>query len=670
MKLKVAYLMACSLIVCWSGATVMAGTPTWIGGAGNWDAASNWQGSVVPVDGDDVTITNTGASVTITNSTVALGSLTLSKTLTFNNWNSALNATNVTVQNEGMMTLPAAFSTNAMSNNVYVVCSNFTLFSGGTINVDGKGFIGGASAGAAGHGPGGGGGGGQGGGGGGHGGSGGGGNDGAAGVANGSYLAPLTPGSGGGYAMDNGNCHGGGAVRIQATGRVTLDGTITANGVSTPGRGGAGSGGALYITCNVFGGSTGVVNAKGGNGSAPFGGGGGGGRVAIIYDAVAQASEPKPHVTFLLDGGSGNAAGSPGTLYFSDSSAVDTTWMPTTGVLLIPDSVWSTDSLLIGRGRLQLVTAGAQLITANDITVTGTVTRFEMPKGGEIHCGGHLSLSNGAALYINSAATNGASPTYGALVDVAGTVYIASNSWIYPYSDNTNGGSALLRMANLLISSSGGINADGKGYAGGVYSGTYGIGTSGYGPGRALANGTGGGGAGYGGAGGAGDSGAAGVAYGATNAPMNPGSGGGFGGDSSGGAGGGLVWIEAPNGLVTINGTISAMGVNGAGARGGGGSGGGVFISCRKLAGASAGVLRASAGNGGSLWGGGGGGGRIAVLTTVDTFTGSAPGYYPAYVGSTNGCISVNSGTGVNTGTKGSFFLRILPPNGTSLIVM
>ena len=108
----------------------------------------------------------------------------------------------------------------------------------------------------------------------------------------GSSNAPTGPGSGGGKIVTaplaTGGS-GGGAIRIEASGAVTMNGTITANG-SFPvdsSYGGGGSGGSIYIMCNTFGGDTnGVLRAAGGDGIAGGsgdGGGGGGGRIAVWY---------------------------------------------------------------------------------------------------------------------------------------------------------------------------------------------------------------------------------------------------------------------------------------------------------------------------------------------------------------------------------------------------
>lgn len=72
-----------------------------------------------------------------------------------NNWTTALNATNVTIQNGGGLQ-HVLCNTNALwsnTNHVYVVCSNLTVETGGSINVNNKGYPGGA-VGTDGYGPG------------------------------------------------------------------------------------------------------------------------------------------------------------------------------------------------------------------------------------------------------------------------------------------------------------------------------------------------------------------------------------------------------------------------------------------------------------------------------------------------------------------------------------
>ena len=670
----VAWCLGLMLFCGWAVVPASAGVKTWqTAGTGDWFTAANWVGNVAPIDGDDVMITNVSAAVILSNATPTLSSLTLSRTLVFTNWSSALNATVVTVQSNGMVTLPSAFTNNMMSNNVYIVCSNVTIDAGGAINVDGKGFAGGTTNNSPGFGAGGGspGGGQTASGGGGYGGTGGSGQFSSApgGPTNGSVSAPLDPGSGGGGSLKSygpgisSGSPGGGAVRIAATGRVTINGIISATGSNKTNYGASGSGGGIYITCNVFGGSSnGVISAKGGVGGGT--GDGGGGRISVIYNSSAQSVEPKLRMQFFLDGGSVNAES--GTLYLPDTVLLDGLWMPTTGAIYLPISSWSLDSIMIGRGQLRFLTPGFILNVTNDISITGAVSRMDIPVGGTLRCGGNLTLTNGSSLYVYSAATNGSSTNYGALVSVVRNLSIASNSWIYPYSDSTNGGSVLFSMMNLRVDAAGGFNADGKGYAGG------GNNTVGFGPGGGSVGGgsRGAGGGGYGGHGGQGEfvGNVGGPTNGSISAPISPGSGGGgnfrVGIINAGSPGGGVVRIVA-TGTVTLNGIISAVGsstVN----YGGSGSGGGIFVNCRVLTGTTSGVMRANGGGSGMAVGGGG---RIAVIAKRDSFTGEAPGSYVTYAGSTNGCVIVNPGTAGTGSTSGSFYLQILPPTGTGINV-
>ena len=70
---------------------------------------------------------------------------------------------------------------------------------------------------------------------------------------------------------------------VRASGTITLDGTITANGTSGSSQHNAGgSGGGIYLSCRKLAGTSGTLSAKGGDGKASGSeGGGGGGRIAI-----------------------------------------------------------------------------------------------------------------------------------------------------------------------------------------------------------------------------------------------------------------------------------------------------------------------------------------------------------------------------------------------------
>ena len=178
---------------------------------------------------------------------------------------------------------------------------------------------------------------------------------------------------------------------------------------------------------------------------------------------------------------------------------------------------------------------------------------------------------------------------------MSGDLTLALNSWIYPYSHPTNGGSPLFEMDNLVIAAGSAINASWNGYAGGA------AGFAGKGPGYGSGSGVTSGGAGHGGRSGT-ASGLYGQTYGSSAAPIEPGSGGGNGG----GAGGGVIRIAAAN-TVTVNGSLLADGQTYPVYGGGGGAGGSIYVQCQILEG-TGGVLSAVGG------GGSGGGGRIAVI--------------------------------------------------------
>jgi hypothetical protein len=634
-------------------------------GTGDWFTAANWSPSDnYPQPGEWVVITY--GLVLLTNSTANLASLSITNaSLLFTNWSTCLTASNVTIKGGGTVTLPSAFTNGQMSNRVWVVCTNFTLNAGGTILADVRGFAreNGQAPGANG--------GYNGGGGGGYGGKGGSGNGGGAGLACGSTNMPMAPGSGGGdgaNATTGQGGNGGGAVRIDASGTVTIDGTVTANGGNGANggstyRGGGGSGGAIYITCGTFGGTTnGFLRANGGDGSATTGGGGGGGRIAVDYTSVSAVAG----VRFSANRGTGwinldvNApaytyAPQVGTLSFPNSSLLDcvlSTWDGTVSwlngyVFLQATNVWMPGRLVLSNCTVGIPDGYGMRVT-NDLTLmaTGGVV---VAVHASLVCNGNLLMTNGASLVAYGGETNAVYTNYGALVWVTNTLTVASNCWIYPFSQSTNGGSVLFRVGNASIRSGGGINATGRGY----------IRTFGKGKGTTAGSSSGGSGGGNGGKGGNGSGAGGGTSYGSTNAPTDPGSGGGDGYNANGamgGHGGGVVRIEA-TGDMTIDGAVDANGENGrintSSYQSGGGSGGAIFMMCETFGGAG-GRLEAKGGNGGGTLGGSGGGGRISVaigLSTADRaklIAGQEVAGLQSYLQEPafGGTISVTNGTG------------------------
>ncbi|MDD2889696.1 MAG: DUF4434 domain-containing protein [bacterium] len=121
------------------------------------------------------------------------------------------------------------------------------------------------------------------------------------GITYGDTLTPDSLGSGGGdWGTTNGyrwgGGSGGGMVKLicwDGTGKILLNGTISAsgsNGITKTGyAAGGGSGGSVLIYAKQFLGN-GTINAKGGNGgviSNAYGGGGAGGRVRIYSDSIS-----------------------------------------------------------------------------------------------------------------------------------------------------------------------------------------------------------------------------------------------------------------------------------------------------------------------------------------------------------------------------------------------
>ncbi|MBI2437883.1 MAG: hypothetical protein HYV36_03600 [Lentisphaerae bacterium] len=673
-------LLGLVLVVVLSLPSAKAATVSWLpaGGTNDWFTETNWSSGTWPTNADDVVITNIGVGVLLTNSTYPLSSLLISNkaTLIFSNWDTALNATNVTVATGAVVTCAGPFTNTVMSNRVWIVATNFILNAGGQINVKERGYLkstgpGVTRAGTGSLGPGAG-----------HGGFGANISDGPittwqlGGYPYGSTNAPDAPGSGGSGIQGGA---GGGVIRI-AAGTATIDGTITADGGSYTGTdyAGGGSGGSIFLTAVTFGGSTtGLLTAAGGtgySGSSGKGGGGAGGRIAVIYTNITAGTG----VRFAAAAGTGPSIfkAEIGTLYFSDTTFISET-MPRilNGRIIIPNfTSWSVTNLTLTNGEVALgdgegfslsvvsnlvigsgtmSTSGLTLGRIGSGTVTNSVTvgRNVNLNGGKLglggptwvyavggptgqmalsvfNVGGELILTNNGCLWVYSGETNATRPDYGALVTITGDVSLSSGSWIYSHSNPTNGGSTLFYMKDLLISTNAGFNAEST-----YTASTKAIAIRGYkgwqGPGAPAPIANSACGAGYGGKGGGGYLGSVGPTYGSSNAPIDPGSGGArYSTDySSGGAGGGAIRIEAVN--VTLNGTLAADASDASGTYGGGGSGGSIYVRCRLFGGGTDALLIAAGGN--ALVGavpsngsGGGGGGRIAVWSMYWGFSGTA----------------------------------------------
>ncbi len=590
--------------------TTSAASRVWRG-TGLWTSPTNWAPAGVPGAADVLAVTT---GICLVPDPLRCAALTVGSggTLVMSNWASRVSAQTIMVQSNGTVTLPPAFGAAAMSNRIHLVCADLTVAPGGAIDADGRGYAGGisltmtngAGLGRGKNGDGGGGGAG-------YGGAGGDGTNAATfGSPYGLPAQPEAPGSGGGGCrlLAGTGGAGGGAVRIEASGRVHVSGRVSASGAGGSGRGGGGSGGGIYVDCLVFSGRGGVVRADGGA-AGTNAGGAGGGRIAVRYDAAAQAAEPKPDVRFsALPTGGAFGAGRPGTVYFPDTAMLTLTGLSLWAELVLPGNALEGERLVFRDGLIRLGQTGFRLAATSAIEVDGSNVVVELGPHGVLEAPS-LVVTNGGRLTVCAGPTNAANPAWGALVSVSGTVSIASNSWVHPYSDAANGGSVLFRVIDLRIGAGGGIDGTGKGYGG--LPGGNGLG---YGNGfSAAANGSG---AGYGGSGGRSlGQASVGAPYGSEMAPADPGSGGGARSGlatSTGGRGGGAVRVEAA-GSVSVDGTIAADG--GVGMHGGG-SGGSIWIRCASFGGSTGAVISARGGGPGTMWptnNGCGGGGRIAV---------------------------------------------------------
>ena len=139
------------------------------------------------------------------------------------------------------------------------------------------------------------------------------------GAAFGIREAPITLGGAGGQSGTGGlGGSGGGAIKIEASGTVTINGTITMNGadgaVTGNASGGGGAGGSIWVQADTIAGS-GSVSAVGGIGSPSGvlrqGGGGGGGRVALVCTNTLSFTG----AVSVAGGNSGAQDGQPGSTY-------------------------------------------------------------------------------------------------------------------------------------------------------------------------------------------------------------------------------------------------------------------------------------------------------------------------------------------------------------------
>jgi len=254
-------------------------------------------------------VDNGGGDITINTNTIFtedqfnIGTLTINSGVTLTTDkniranNLVVNGTIITPQGQG----------------INMVLGTLTVNSGGSINVDGRGYQGGYNGNIEnnGYGPGGGFGvGSAAGNGGGFGGAGGNSNSGILGGSEqyGSIENPIDMGSGGGRGYGTVGGNGGGIIRLEIGGDANIVGSISANGTNGGTWGGGGAGGSINLDISGVWSGTGSIIANGGNGNNG-GGGGAGGRIAVRYGTKNHTGN------ISTNGGSGWQGGAAGTIW-------------------------------------------------------------------------------------------------------------------------------------------------------------------------------------------------------------------------------------------------------------------------------------------------------------------------------------------------------------------
>ncbi len=413
-------------------------------------------------------------------------------------------------------------------------------------------------------------------------------------VTYGLITTPTRLGSGGGFGY-SGATSGGGAVILNVSDTLTVNGRIEANGGdATASSRGAGAGGSIHVTTGNLQGN-GVIEATGG--SATGGSGGGGGRIAVILTIGTNLDSV---ITCAYAGSGVVEAGAAGTVYLKKST-------DTYGKLIVDNNNISTPELtttLIRNNTNQL-----------DLVVVTNAAKCELGTGGvfDLSDGGDLVGSTNSMLIFSEGEFRPGS-TYtlsdftfsqrGTNNTTFYTNLVISTGGVLMHVDNSSTEANKINMTimgNLTIETGGVIKVTGLGY------------DRGQGPGKPTCVNPWLCGAAHGGQGGnsqgvpGGD-----VTYGSITTPTRLGSGGGSSVHSGSTSGGGAVILNVSD-MLTVNGRIEANGGDATVNSRSAGAGGSIHVTTGNLQGN--GVIEAT---GGSATGGGaGGGGRISVILTV-----------------------------------------------------
>ncbi|QLY26674.1 hypothetical protein [Bdellovibrio sp. KM01] len=262
------------------------------------------------------------------------------------------------------------------------------------------------------------------------------------------YAATLTPttlGSGGGIGGSNTPGAGGGAIKLEVSGTLTVTGSITANGGASSGSSGAtkaggGAGGSIWIVAGTITGA-GPIRANGGNGTSGYSGGGGGGAILVSYVTSTYSG------TISAVGGTGGGSynGYSGSALLVDSLNND---LYVNSMAMVANGTYSFHDITIAStGGITAQGLGSK---ANNGTGKG-LCNTTVCAGGSY--GGRGGGAGSGLTQINSSAV------YGSTIEPTDTGSGAGVSG--SYSVGGEGGGAIKLVATGTITINGPIDADG-----------------------------------------------------------------------------------------------------------------------------------------------------------------------------------------------------------------
>ncbi len=571
---------------------------------GEWSTAGNWSncGGTTPQAGDTVEISHS----------ISIGDFVINEvydieiksggTLTFNNARPQVISHRLTIRSGGLLT--HGDNASSLIYKIDLTATEMVVDSGGSINVDEKGFDGGTNQGS-GYGPGGGSRSGAGAGGGAHCGDGGSENDSPGGTAYCEISNPLTLGSGGadwqdynGAPCDNNICDGGsggGLIKLTLTDSIIINGTVTADGEDGDTNYlAAGAGGTINISAGTIAGTPESMTVAGGSKTGSFGNGGGGGGGIIYFYTDSYTINPSTSGVDITAGSGGTTGAGVGVFNWEKVN---------------PDSVGSTCTSL-GDGHWDRIAwdCGRMPLATDDVVINHSVeldTDFIIPVLADLTINASKTLTQ----------SNSSTQTIAGDLNIYGTLTHTAHT---PSDGNAVINAVNCSADNITVHSSGVVTADEKGHSGGTSM------SSGYGPGGGLRSGTKTGGGAHCGDGGSEGDAAGGTAYCSTSTPFTMGSGGADAQDfdgspcdnniCDGGSGGGLIILVAAS-TITIEGVITANGEDGDTNYLAAGAGGTINISANTVTGTPNGLTVAGGSENGLYSNGGGGGGGLIYIS-------------------------------------------------------